>query len=719
MSNTSHDLTFRPRARLLEVLGDQLIRHHRIAVFELVKNSYDADAPDVTVRLENVQRPEIGRIEITDHGEGMDLSTIRDQWLEPASDHKARQRAEDRRTPKFRRLPLGEKGVGRFAVQKLGRKLKLVTKRPGHPEYSLDLDWRLFESQQYLSDTHFQIIERDPELFTGDSHGTCIEISDLNQTWTRGDVRRLYRAVNSMVSPFDSDDPFTVHFHIHPHAEWLQNLFSTDDASDAALFDFSFFLDDDGLEWSYEFRPYPALMRDYPNHIAPRSTSCTNDKHFEFFNLRPPDEETGSRWSKRVKRNHPVSLERLGIGPIMGRILVFDLDANIKKYLNDYQGLSSFLKEQGGVRVYRDGVRVYDYGEPGNDWLGLDVRRVQTPAGRLSNNLILGEVHLDLAKSSALVEKTNREGFIENEAFEEFRYAILCILLTLEHERMQDKKRMRDAFKDEGGKPNSDSPEQAIAELRHAIDRKGLTKSLGPHVDRVYQTYTAVRDNLMSAVGSGLGLSLIFHEVERGVKSLTYALDHGAPKDQIQDMSKSLTELLEGASVLVRSTDKQSIAASKIVQHALFANSGRSEYHRIQLHNAFTNLNDLDFRIKGSRRMLVAAVSNLIDNAIHWIKVSTADYEGDRYIWIGPSSAFEGPALVIADSGAGFRDPGEFLVQPFYTRRSDGMGLGLYYADMAMKAHGGRILFPQPEEVEVPDVCTGGIVALVFSGANQ
>jgi len=90
-------LTFRPRARLLQLLGDQLIGTPRLAVFELVKNAYDADAKNVVVTLSGLTGDDPA-ITVEDDGEGMTLETIRDIWLVPADDHRRRQRQEGRRT---------------------------------------------------------------------------------------------------------------------------------------------------------------------------------------------------------------------------------------------------------------------------------------------------------------------------------------------------------------------------------------------------------------------------------------------------------------------------------------------------------------------------------------------------------------------------------------------------------------------------------------------
>ena len=113
---------FRPRARVLQLLGDELIGRARLAVFELVMNAYDADANEVVVRLDlaSAQEP---TITVTDDGEGMTLDVLQSVWLVPGDDHRQKQRLADQRTVRHRRLPLGEKGLGRFAVHKLGNRI--------------------------------------------------------------------------------------------------------------------------------------------------------------------------------------------------------------------------------------------------------------------------------------------------------------------------------------------------------------------------------------------------------------------------------------------------------------------------------------------------------------------------------------------------------------------------------------------------------------------
>ncbi len=128
MPEKTEKLVFQPKAQLLILLGDQLIRDPGLAVFELVKNAYDADASECTVKMVNITDHGIAEIIVEDNGTGMDEEIIRNTWLEPATDYRSRQKSNDQRSKKYRRLPLGEKGVGRFAVHKLGRKIKLITR---------------------------------------------------------------------------------------------------------------------------------------------------------------------------------------------------------------------------------------------------------------------------------------------------------------------------------------------------------------------------------------------------------------------------------------------------------------------------------------------------------------------------------------------------------------------------------------------------------------
>ena len=129
--NTS-ELNFKPRAHILILLRDKLIKSPVMAIYELIKNSYDADARKVEVNFLNVSEPSLTSITIRDDGSGITEDILKNVWFEPGTDF--RKPMSDRgvrtlkRSPLFQRIPMGEKGVGRFAVHKLGNKIKLITR---------------------------------------------------------------------------------------------------------------------------------------------------------------------------------------------------------------------------------------------------------------------------------------------------------------------------------------------------------------------------------------------------------------------------------------------------------------------------------------------------------------------------------------------------------------------------------------------------------------
>lgn len=682
---------FKPRARLLLQLGNQLIKDEGIALFELVKNAYDADATEVIVLLKNIDSPAKGEITISDGGTGMDWDTVVDAWLEPGTDYREKQVMDEERTKKFHRTPMGQKGIGRFGAHKLGKKIQLITRSRGNNEIVVEIDWSDFEKKKYLADIPVNVYERNPKIFIGNRTGTRIKIAGLWNVWDRTMVRNIYRAVNSICSPFKSPDSFRAVLVLgdDEKKEWLEGLFTWKEASSAKLFTAVSYLEKDELSYTYEFVPWKTMTR-----VTGRKVDLTGKRHDP---IKMTDEN-----------GNIIDLGKYKIGRVRVDFYIYDLDANILALgVDDKKGLKEFLKFNGGIRVYRDGVRVYDYGELGNDWLDLGVRRVNIPTKRLSNNIIIGAVSISREKSTDLEEKTNREGFIENEAARVFRKAILCALTNIEAERNKDKERLRVAYaKTSYREPVVD----IIAELRVKFEKRGLIKELGGYLDRIETDYKDVREKLLSAAGAGLSLSIVIHEIEKIIKELTIATEKEKATSHIRGLTKRLSELIEGYAALVRRGGPAKIKASELINQALFNVNYRLAVHKVQIVNGCTKEND--FIIKCSKRLILGAIMNIIDNSIWWLENKKPE---KKHIFITSTRELsEGPAIVIGDNGPGFIDSLEDVTQPFFTRKPDGMGLGLHITNEIMKAHKGKFVILDRGDVELPKEIDGAVVALAF-----
>lgn len=690
---------------MLLLLGDQLIRDPGIAVFELVKNAYDADSPDVTVAMSGITDERLGEIIIQDSGTGMDYDTVTGVWMEPGTDYRARQRQLGERTPKYHRLPLGEKGVGRFAAHKLGDSIRLITRKKNNPEILVEIDWTKYSEHKYLEDVPVNILQRQAQVFTGNKTGTRIEISKLRNVWNRGMVRDLARAINSICSPFEKlqekqnriiSGEFKTELVLPENPEWLKGILTVNEVLEYALFQAHCDIDGSTLSYDYKFIPY-RVMED---KVQPRPVS--------FENLPIKSEE-----------NIDFDLIKKHVGPIHIDFYIYDLETKILALgVADRPGLKKFLKENGGIRVYREGIRVYDYGEPGNDWLNLGALRVNKPAGKISNNIVIGAISLsfgdniifDPDKNLGLIEKTNREGFVDNDTYKAYWQAVTYTITQVTNERNIDKLRIRNVY---SSKKLKEPVIEDLSDLRELVEKRNLTEELGPYLDRIENDYITIRDNFLVSSSAGLSLATVIHEVEKGVDELKYAVEEERPSERIVTLAKHVANLVEGFGSLMRKSGASKEKASDLISQAIFNTQLRLKVHKIK---PVVSESQGDFEVKCSRRLIIATVMNMIDNSIWWLDNKYGlEAENVKRIYIGTSKELrDGPAIIVADNGPGFLDLPEYLIEPFISRKPDGMGLGLHIADQVMRVQGGRLMFPEIDDLSLPEAFNGAIVALVF-----
>jgi len=690
---------------MLLLLGDQLIRDPGIAVFELVKNAYDADSPDVTVTMSGITDEGLGKIVIQDFGTGMDYATVTGVWMEPGTDYRSKQRQLGKRTKKYNRLPLGEKGVGRFAAHKLGDHIRLVTRKRGNREIVVKIDWTKYSKRKYLEDIPVDIVQRKPKIFIGNRTGTRITITKLRNTWTRGMVRELARSINSICSPFEKlqqnkkennviGGEFKAKLILSDNQDWLEGILSTEQVLEFALFHASCDIASNNLSYEYEFIPYKVMDKVKPRKIRKEGLIVRSKKF--------PDFDT----------------TKYNIGPIHIDLYIYDRETKIMALgVSDRKGLKTFLDENGGIRVYREGIRVYDYGEPGNDWLELGARRVNIPVRRLSNNIVLGAVSFtfnenvafDPDRNLGLIEKTNREGFVDNATFRAFKFAVATAIDHVTAERNSDKKRIRNAY---SSKKLKEPVLEDLSDLRELVEKKRLTEELGPYLDRIENDFMTIRDNFLVSSSAGLSLATVIHEVEKGVDELKHAVQEERPSDRIVNLAKHIADLVEGFGSLMRKSGATKEKASDLISQAIFNTQLRLKVHRIE---PTISESQGDFEVKCSRRLIIATLMNLIDNSIWWLDNKYGEEENVKRIYIGTSKELkDGPAIIVADNGPGFLDPPEYLIEPFISRKPDGMGLGLHIADQVMRVQGGRLAFPETDDLSLPKAFSGVIVALVF-----
>jgi signal transduction histidine kinase len=389
--------------------------------------------------------------------------------------------------------------------------------------------------------------------------------------------------------------------------------------------------------------------------------------------------------------------------------------------VSDKRGFRDYMRTNGGVKVFRDGLRIYDYGEPENDWLGLGYRRVQQPSKAIGNNLILGVVRLDRKDSMDLEEKTNREGFVDNGAYLAFRKAVLHSLDIIETLRAEDKKRLKDLY---GPTRKSEPVVQLIAETRQYVEEKvsdaKVKRRILEYLDKIEADYRLVNDTLLKAAGAGLNLSVVVHEAEKIIGEVENVLKVEQSSQRALQLVQHLSSLIDGYAEIVRKSvqTKENIVA--IIDQALFNTEFRLSSHKVEVIRQYKEYKGF-VQLKVARNLLIGTLLNLIDNAIYWLHQQAELKKGDGMDWqkkifIGLSGNETSVQLVVADNGTGFVIATDNITEPFVSGKPGGMGLGLHISSEIMTSQGGSLTFPSFEECRefnLPEEYEDGAIVLL------
>ncbi len=693
---------FKPRARLLKLLGEELIGSQHLALFELIKNAYDADADDVLIRISNVDDIEATTISIKDNGCGMTLDTIKNSWLEPGTDSKEKQVENRVYTPKYHRLPLGSKGVGRFAAYKLGNIITVYTKSLTDGEFKVTVDLNEALSKKYLNE-FFINIEKVPEdkSHIETSTGTEIIISSITKPLTLRSIINLNKQILSIQSPFEYfgykskkiKNPINIKLECSEFQDKIKET-SIGDLINSSLYRFRFNFINGKLEYEYKFTPNKQLQ--------------------EATKLQSREIKESIESITTIDKHEPVKEASFyeGLREINGSFYCYDFDNKILQYYQNKLALKTYTLENSGIRVYRGGMRVYNYGEKGDDWLELDQERIDDPSRNLSNRLIIGAIELDSQTTAYLREKTNREGFIDDEAYQKLKLVVKSILSIFNKERLTDKDKLRLATND-NYKETISNMQEPITELKSAAKNFNAPKEVFQKIEKVEKAYNQMRDIMLNSGLKGLNTAVAIHEIEKTLLRLKRAIENKDANLMKTEISMALG-LIDGVSDLLKKDPIRKCKASVLIKDVLNLSEDRFKRHNISIDCPVLDSESRDFDINVPKRMIQSSLMNIIDNAIYWLSVRWYREEdlGKKKIYINAEYIDGLPAIIVRDNGIGFpKGDREELFKPFVTTKpmGVGMGLGLYYVKTAMEAVGGEVIILEQDSNN-----DGASIALIF-----
>lgn len=711
---------FKPYARLMNILGDQLITDKIVAVIELLKNCYDADSPRAEVRFGNMSNlgfndlpiEEQAYIEIRDYGCGMNLTTITDVWLRPATPNKIDKKYKESAKTEKGRVIQGEKGIGRFAIHKLGEKIVLFTKALGENEIKLEMDFSEYDPEKanlFNQNTSHKLLEEvqnfwyvnsPAELITYDS-GTIIRIYNLREEWRKNDFENLYKNIQRLIPPFDENAKqlgiefqrdFTIEMYVNNQIYSSSETMTFSDVIERAQFSMIGSIGETGvIDFRYKSNIPQRSLETTINLLDEDALSKANyslqgNKHFTGENL---------EWRKKHKNksdadNEP-EIKMPKCGPFAFTFYAFDLKKPDRTILND--DLKAFIKENF-VYVLRDGVRVYPYGEKGIDWLNLDKLRSTYRAGQfISYNDLTGFIYISQENNPLLSDASNRQGIVNtNGAYDDFTSLVTAATEIFNAEIKIDKLK-NEIQQDKNLKQTNEKLMVAYDALQKTLTQTNDTKALSvakKFVD-TYQKHLSVMEDRMKTVedlaGLGMAVEKSSHDslrlllmMRKNVKDMIPKVSNNAcPND---DLISLLSDLDENLSLVY--DDMQLIQPLFKIQRKSIEKISVVEcikkvirYFRYEINdNITTNVDELksDITILTNRGVILQIFINLIDNAIYWLNASKRDGKKIHF-QINPTEG----TIIIADNGNGIReDIVPMIFNEFVSMKSDGRGLGLY-----------------------------------------
>lgn len=395
------NIRFSVDAGVIDRLGSELVARQETAVSELVKNSYDADATKVNIKFENSDEIR-GTLYIEDNGTGMNREQLINGFMRISSSSKIHNPISET----YKRKRAGQKGIGRFAVQRLAEKLTITTQTESDDTaLVLSINWN-----EYANDLDLNAITN--KIFTKaktKEKGTVLKIEGLKDKWSEASIKRVYKYIGDILQPFplsnieeeleeenqNADPGFKVYFSKIINGRQINIADEKTMVYNNATAVIDGWIDKDGLG-IYTVESNKLDINEIGN-----ISSNPDDDNIPFLHL------------KNIKFRAYYFIYNSGLIPKMQ-------ETSIRK----------IGRTQGGIRLYRNGFRVLPYGEPNNDWLGLDASTVKRSILPVHANInFFGFVELK-DNENKFNETSSREGLLENEGLIELRNFVYRTIVT-------------------------------------------------------------------------------------------------------------------------------------------------------------------------------------------------------------------------------------------------------------------------------------------------
>jgi len=402
---------------MARLLGRESVSSDIAALFELIKNGYDADAEQVTIEFENFDGEEKnGRIIVKDDGDGMSLDDLQNKWMVIGTYAKERLLFSARK----KRRVIGNKGVGRFSTEKLGSRTTLKTRpRRSNQEIELIINWDEYEKQGVT----FDQIQNPIKIYVKENleSGTTIILEKLRSKWTEEKINKLINAIGSLILPKEIQQIKTDVFGVNVKAP-----------------DFPINISPNIQSTLFDVAPFRIISTIGDNQYTSRTVIykkgiLVREERTDFKDLTM---ENGEKWAP--------------FGKCKFVLYFYPQNTRYENWESYYQKKSmkmnlikKVLADTHGVKIYRDGFWVRPYGDLDNDWLNLEHDRVMANY-KIGNTQVIGFTQITKDSNPDIIDTTTRERLVENNAFHSMHRFAKEVIGSMNYYRFDQNKKYRE-----------------------------------------------------------------------------------------------------------------------------------------------------------------------------------------------------------------------------------------------------------------------------------
>jgi hypothetical protein len=573
-----HQLQFKISAALKNIIGRDLINDDFIAVFELVKNSYDAHASNVDIIFDKSGH-KFTKITILDDGKGMNYDDLINKWLFVAYSAKKEGTEEDnynyRDKIKVKRAYAGAKGIGRFSCDRLGTNLYLETiKEESNAKVEvLVTDWEKFEGNLNDEFVNISVIhDTISKSNYGKAKGTVLEITNLRSEWDREKILKLKSALAKLVNPNtkSSEDSFRINLVVESEKD-----------------------EDEKLKESGKIKKLPreAIYKDIIN-------GDVENLIFETLDLKT---------TKIISEVSPKNKNIITTTLFEGGKLVYKIrEENILQNLNNvdftifylnHSSKATFTRrmgiapiDYGHIFVYKNGLRIFPYGERGEDPFKMDSRKTQGTSRFIGTREVIGYIDIH-GENEELRETSSRgDGLIKTQTYNDLYEWFYSTLRRLEKYIVEVSDWGKDLSEDDY--INLDEHERVIA-LQNLVSKLSKSKNLISieYADDLFQILESKQEGSARSVLSDIKKKITYDNFDKQeiLKGIEKAEKKISTLEKIKDEAEddAFGKLVENESIsneleaekkkgswqgALIGTDKERIIG---LQHQIFHSSSR------------------------------------------------------------------------------------------------------------------------------------------------